>query len=589
VNKKVYYTLSSLIIIVLYVGSTISPAVNLQTNEYCRTNNESSLGYYIEDEIIIKFKEETQIITKTVGKNVVTGIKSIDVLNEKYEIASAKKVFEYSIKTSFSNIYLFKYSKNVDILTVINEYKNNPNVEYAQPNYLYYAQWEPNDPLWAEQWGQQMIYCEKAWDVERGDSDIIIAILDSGVFYHHVDFADKIWPNPNEKEDGRDNDGNGYVDDLIGWDFINDDNDPADDHNYSDCRGHGTGCAGVAAAATNNGIGVAGAAPNVKIMPIKVLNKYTGWGGAGGTNVVINGLRYAMDNGADIVSMSFGGPADWYPHVPDDILFKELCNEAYNDGLLLFASAGNGDTAVRYPANWDPVIAVGALDQTKQRASFSNKGSELELMAPGVDIITTIIDYTGENDKYGAQTGTSFACPMAAGVAALYMSRYPEFNNIQIRELLKNTAEDLGDLGWDKFYGFGMVNASAVVSLPPEKPTILGPETGSSTKEYEYTFKSVDPTHEQVEYYVDWGDGNKTGWFGPFSSGTLVGKEHKWEQGCYEIKAKARDINKIESKWSDSFAVNMSKSKEINKPMFNLFKKYINFFSIMEKLLNHIL
>jgi len=308
---------------------------------------------------------------------------------------------------------------------------DSPLVKYAEYNWVVHAFYEPNDPLWDQQWGPQRIHCAQAWNNGTGSNSVKIAIVDTGVDYNHEDIA-----------------GN-YV--SGGYDWVNNDNDPMDDNN------HGTHCAGIAAAVMDNNIGIAGVA-QVKIMAEKVLDS----GGHGSSSDVASGITHAADNGANIISMSLGSSS------PSSVI-EDACDYAYNDkGVVLVAASGNdGQPQVSYPAAYDTVIAVGAIDTNDQRCDFSNYGDDLELMAPGYRVVSTI-----PGNDYDFYTGTSMACPHVAGVAALAKSLYPSQNNVWIRQKLIETAEDLGPAGWDEEYGYGLVDATLGGGSPPPGPKV---------------------------------------------------------------------------------------------------------------------
>ncbi len=305
--------------------------------------------------------------------------------------------------------------------------KQETSVKYAEPNYIVKAlyPYTPNDPRYGQQWGPKAIKADRAWDIQRGNHSIKIAIVDTGIDYTHEDLA-----------------GN-YV--HGGYDWINDDSDPMDDH------GHGTHCAGIAAAVLNNHKGIAGIA-NVSIMAEKVLNE-TGFGDVWN---VSEGIEHAADQGAAVISLSLGSES------PSQTL-KEACEYAWDSGCLIVAAAGNDNAPVVYPAAYDTVIAVGALENETERVWWSNHGPELELMAPGVNILST---YPGNSYAYGS--GTSMATPHVAGVAALVWSsaNCPDFTNQKVREYLNTTADDLGEPGWDSYYGWGRVDAEEAIKVP---------------------------------------------------------------------------------------------------------------------------
>ncbi len=303
-----------------------------------------------------------------------------------------------------------------------------PRVEYAELDHLVLATLIPNDTSYSLQWGPSKIQAPAAWDVTVGSSDIIIAIVDTGVDLDHPDLNGKI---------------------VSGWDFANDDPIAQDDH------GHGTHVAGIATAETNNSQGVAGISWQAQIMPVKVLDNE----GEGSYSDVAEGILWACNHGAKIINLSLGGSA--YSST-----FEDAVNQAYGSGCLMVAAAGNGyGNGVDYPARFAAVMAVAATDQNDIRAGFSDYGLEVEVAAPGVDIYSTLW-----NDKYGWKSGTSMAAPHVAGQAALVWSACPYLTHEEVRTVIQSTADDRGPAGWDVYYGFGRINALAAVegiSLSP--------------------------------------------------------------------------------------------------------------------------
>ncbi|MHC1635315.1 MAG: S8 family peptidase [Candidatus Methanospirareceae archaeon] len=358
----------------------------------------------------------------------------------------------------------------------MDELSKEGSVRYVEPVKFVHALYTPNDPYYHEQWGLPHIKVDKAWDSERGNKNVTIAIIDSGIDYTHEDLMDN------------------YV--AGGYDWVNNDSDPMDDY------GHGTQCAGIAAATIDNGRGIAGVA-QVNIMAEKVLNE-TGWGTDWD---VAQGIIHAVKNGADIISMSLGGNDS--SHVMED-----ACQRAWDSGCLLIAASGNEyKYGVDYPAAYETVIAVGAIDSDDKRCEFSNWGPNLELVAPGADIIST---YPSNLYVWGA--GTSMAAPHVAGVAALIWSKYEGFTNQEVREKLRQTAIDLGDEGFDEYYGYGKVDAFAAIrELPifdtkqPEDPypSIFGIHNGTITPDKTiiatklYTYPCVG-TGGHTEYAKIW-------------------------------------------------------------------------------------
>jgi subtilisin family serine protease len=312
---------------------------------------------------------------------------------------------------------------------------------------VYTTETIPNDPHWSQQYGPARIQAPQAWSVAAGDPSVIVAVIDSGIDWHHPDLAAKIWTNPGEVAGtGRDDDANGYVDDVRGWNFAYGNNDPYDDN------GHGTHVAGIAAAASNNTLGIAGMAWGAQLMPLKVLQA----SGAGYDFHVAEAIVYAAKNGAQVINMSLGG-ATLGQVVEDAVDF------AYERGVVLVAAAGNqGQATPLYPAAYEKVIAVTATDAQNQRAPYANYGAGVELAAPGSGIYSTLPDAA-----YGMMWGTSMAAPHVAGAAALLAGR-PRFDSpALIREALQASALDLGEPGRDPFFGHGLVQVYDALTVLP--------------------------------------------------------------------------------------------------------------------------
>jgi hypothetical protein len=308
----------------------------------------------------------------------------------------------------------------------VNKVKTAGLAEYIEPNLRVQVESLPNDPYWSWQWGPKKIEADWAWNATFGDSSILVAVIDSGIFYNHPDLAAN------------------YV--ALGYDWVNNDTDPMDDY------GHGTKVTGIIAGVTNNGIGIAGLA-QVKVMAEKVFDKE----GLGYNTWLADGIVHATDQGAKIISMSLSTGSN-------DPLIYSAVKYAYENNVLLVAAAGNEENDTkRYPAAYDEVIAVTATNESDQICSFSNYGNWIELAAPGENIFTT--DLLDENldppeyQYYRYGSGTSFACPHVSGLAALIWSQFPNATRDWVRTRLRDTADDLGDSGFDIFYGYGRINA----------------------------------------------------------------------------------------------------------------------------------
>ena len=318
-----------------------------------------------------------------------------------------------------------------------------PRVLYVEPNWEYHADRTPNDPRFGELWGLSNtglagglvgadIRALRAWDLFTGDPDLRIGVIDTGVDYNHPDLAANIWTNPGEIPGNQvDDDGNGYIDDIHGWDAAYDDADPIDDH------GHGTHVAGTIAAVGNNEVGVTGVCWRAKIVAIKFLDS----NGNGSTAVALDALQYAIATGVKVTNNSWGGGG--YSQALLDAI-----NEAGRQGQLFVAAAGNSasdlDRAPHYPATYSSpyLISVAASDNRDHLASFSNYGGQtVDLAAPGNAVVSL-----APGGGYRALSGTSMAAPHVTGVVALAMGQFPLASNLVVRQQILATADRLPSL-----------------------------------------------------------------------------------------------------------------------------------------------
>jgi subtilisin family serine protease len=370
-------------------------------------------------------------------------------------------------------------------------------VEEALPNYIFeISQTSLNDPLHSQQWEHQIVQPDLIWDETKGE-DVVVAVIDTGVDYKHEDLADNIWINQGEiPGNGIDDDGNGYVDDVVGWDFVanagpgclgiedcrDEDNDP------SDVNGHGTHVAGIIAAVQNNNKGISGIAPKAKIMPLRA-GYSVGFSAFLKTSDIINALTYAINNGADVINMSFAG---YELHVLSQIL-----NLADSLGIVCVAAAGNNSSNVKiYPAALPTVISVGALADATYKASYSNFGDWVDIVAPGSWITSTI-----PGNQYGTKSGTSMAAPLVAGVAALIKSKNKvrKVSTQDIKKLLIDSSYEtnfLVERGGSST--IGGLNANIKFGLGINK--LVMPSKSLVGEEIEFLAKASDSDHSIVAY-----------------------------------------------------------------------------------------
>lgn len=303
-----------------------------------------------------------------------------------------------------------------------------PQVAWAELNFLVTGELTPLDPDYADPnktYGPQIIRAPEGWDITTGSPGIVVAVVDSGISPTHAEFAGRLLP---------------------GYDFVNEDNNPADDH------GHGTHVAGIVAAAMNNGLGSTGIAPNVSLLPVKVLNASN----VGTWADIADGITYAADQGAHIINLSLGGPV--YSQTLENAVVY-----AAGRGAIIVAAAGNAFSSNPfYPAYFPETVAVVATDAFDILWPYSNFGDAVDVAAPGVNIWSTLWSATA-GDTFGFMTGTSMAAPHVSGLAALALAVRPDLSRADVQALIQRTALDLGAAGWDPYYGFGRIDVAAAL------------------------------------------------------------------------------------------------------------------------------
>lgn len=362
----------------------------------------------------------------------------------KEEYVDAVIIFDPNVRVTIHNIAITHEYKNINgisariPLSLYNYLANAPFVDAIQEDKIVTIMQDTLD------WGVDDVDAEQVWGGAENAADVIpgnvagqgvkVAILDTGIDYTHPDL-DGVYAG--------------------GYDFVANDADPKDEN------GHGTHCAGIVAA-EDNGIGVIGTAPKASIYAVRVLDAQ----GSGTISDIVAGIDWAIDNNMDIISMSLGASSG-------DSSLEAAINRAYNAGVVVVAASGNdGREGISYPARYTNAIAVGAIDSNHQLASFSNYGPEQDVVAPGVNIYSTMPTYSvtltswwyGYSNNYDQMSGTSMATPMVAGVCALILSANPNLSPAEVRNILESTATDLGSVGWDKYYGYGEVDALAAVN-----------------------------------------------------------------------------------------------------------------------------
>jgi len=441
---------------------------------------------YAPGRIIVKFKAGV--------KNLPNNAQA-QALMSAHNVYSAQPLFEnvkpraaaISERIGLNRIFILQVAESTDLERLAESFRRNPAVEYAEPDYIVPATVVPNDTRFSQQQHLPQIKAPEAWDVVKGNSDVIVAIIDTGTDWNHPDLADNIWTNPNEiAGDGIDNDNNGFIDDIRGWDFVdngtnvaagedgdNPDNDPMD------FNGHGTHTAGLAGAVTDNGTGVAAISWNVTVMPLRIGWHTTSGNGVGFSSTMSQAFVYAADNGARIANLSFENSSPVF----------EGAYYAFLNDVVVVVSAGNGNSA---PSSTLPnasfALSVAALDDRDRKASYSSFGEVVKVAAPGGDqpgnragLLSTVF-----NDGYASFSGTSMSSPLTAGLAALVRSQHPDWSAAQTIFQVVETADNIDAVNpnYAGQLGTGRINALRAVTetVTPLPRITLGARAIDDTK-----------------------------------------------------------------------------------------------------------
>ena len=343
---------------------------------------------------------------------------------------------------------------NQELEIIIKALGQLPEIEYSEPVFIDQEDFIPNDPSYNSCWHLDKIQAHLAWDINVGSSDVVVSIVDDAITINHPDLQAVIWVNPNEiPNNGIDDDNNGYIDDINGWDTYTNDNDPSP-HDNTSAWAHGTHCAGIAGATTDNGEGIAAIGFGISIMAVKTADDN------GLVNQTWDGVYYSIVSGADVISCS------WSSGSFSQTNFN-IIQFGINSGSIIVAASGNDNsnlsTSPKYPACYDGVICVANTNNSDTKVSSSNYGTRIDISAPGSSILSTI-----PYSNYGTKTGTSMSAPMVAGLLGLMKSHAPTATNDQLINCLKSSADNLDAINpnYDGMLGAGRINAyNALICL----------------------------------------------------------------------------------------------------------------------------
>ena len=499
---------------------------------------------------------------------------------ERHRFDETVRVFAHGPERPLKDVYLARLSAGVSPIKACEELQADPAVKWAEPDYYYRCQLAPDDTYygstgsWGQEyldmWGLHAVNPQNAWDQVEGEG-IVVAVIDTGVDYNHEDlYRDSngnnqldpgeqynVWVNPGEDLNGngfvdandfngKDDDKNGFVDDIRGWNFVGGNNNPMDDH------GHGSHCAGIIAGVGNNGRGIIGVAPRALVMIVKSLDS----GGTGTGTQLSNGIMYAVNNGANVLSNSWGGGGQSTP-----IANAINCARSRNRVVVVASGNDNLNAALWSPANIRGVLTVAALEPGLKRASFSNFGSVVDFSAPGVDVLSLRAAGTDMyNDgahfvpagdagaKYYRSNGTSMACPFASGVSALLLERHPSLSETAVRRALAASAGEAETT--DSYIGAGIVNAEAALDIAEQvsdvNAGIFQPKDDSEPLATDQNL-AIQGTADGDSYILEVGEGYyPSAWTtisegGSVADGLLGTLDLSDKQGPYHVRLSVND------------------------------------------------
>ncbi|HYQ04783.1 MAG TPA: S8 family serine peptidase [Polyangiaceae bacterium] len=466
------------------------------------------------------------------------------------------------------NVYRMELPATADLDAAMADLRSDPHVEYVHPNYVAHLVYTPNDPYWAsngswgqpraDQWDLKLMHTSQAWDATRGNG-VVVAVVDTGVDINHPDLAGNVWTNPGEIPDnGIDDDGNGFVDDVHGWSVLGNSNQ------VDDSVGHGTHVAGTIAAQDNNGIGVVGIAPDAKIMPVQVFSF------SSDSFTISQGLLYAVHNGADVINNSWEICSGYCPTVG---VVEDAVRTAHAAGAVVVFAAGNENANIRdrSPQNLPESIVVSATTPRDVRADFSNFGlidvaapgsgdpNDSEVVEPSYGILSLKSSSCFEpwicnadrnvGDGYVRLAGTSMAAPHAAGVAALILGLHPNYSPEQVRQVMRRTSVDANGNGYDTDLGYGRVDTAKLSAEPTPLEALIQAPRVVQTAQQVISGKANGAQFQK--YVLEYGKGTApTSWTtittstSPVSTGALgTWDASKIADGDYTLRLSAYKTN----------------------------------------------
>jgi subtilisin family serine protease len=557
-------TVSIILVVCCLAISTSALAVNMPGVDYSGYNQIEVPGQFC-----VRFTDNADLNGVARGFGMFRlGISSVDKIFDNYQAAEVRPLAPKDVgkSTPRSRIYLVRIPKGMNDEQFKTAMRANPYVAEIQNDILCRVEATPDDASYSQQWALYQasridIHAQEAWDVETGSQTKIVAIIDTGVNYKHPDLRNNIWVNPGEDLDGDgivfdktdfdnvDNDGNGYRDDVIGYDFFTGGSLPAwsgedgsaRDNDPNDFNGHGTHCSGIAAAVTNNGIYGAGVAGGwgshvgeggVRIMALRAGYSANDGGDEVGLvlmSAVVEAINYAVDNGADVISYSAGSS--------NVTGMTQALNAAMGAGIVFCAAAGNDNADLSdYFGVYNGILAVAATNRWDAKWSWgagagSNYGTWVEISAPGQDIYSTYSSHY--TPSYATLTGTSMATPHVAGLAALLKSHFPTYTKTQIENLILDNADNIDAVNpsYVGLLGAGRINAWNCLQHAPAAPFTASPRMGPAP----LTVNFDDQNATAIDRYWTFGDGQNSAEEDPVHTYN--------DPGLYDVSLEVTDPN----------------------------------------------
>ncbi|MCB0431158.1 MAG: S8 family serine peptidase [Flavobacteriales bacterium] len=483
-------------------------------------------------QIYVKLKDNVacRFAKQTSESVAIESLPALVPLTEKYGVTALARPFYFSKSDVLARTYTVTFSKYEDVMQLIHDLEQDPTVEYAERIPVKHLDYSPNDPLYSQSnmWHLFKIRAAEAWDITKGDPNIIVAMVDGAISVEHSDLKPVIWNNADEiPGNGKDDDNNGFVDDYRGWDFGQSDNDPSPESTTGNNWNHGSHTSGIAGAATDNNNGIASIGAGITLMPLK-----TGYecGGVCLKNTT-QAITYAADNGANVISMSFGSTSSSQTE-------QNAITYAYNKGCVLVGSAGNtGSQSNNYPGTYTEVIGVANTTENDTKNSGSTYGTWVDLSAPGTNIYST-----GYPSSYYNNTGTSMSAPLVSGLAGLMLSANPNLTPAEVKQCLKSTAINIDNLNpsYAGKLGSGRIDALGAVQCASQGTSPTANFTSSTGGSCDGVISFTDKSSNATSWSWNFGDGG---------SSTQQNPTHTYTaSGTYTVTLTATNTNGSDSK-----------------------------------------